>query len=151
MGCTLTQWLVSWNVAQHYWCHIIFCQKTCSKRISENVFFQHWYINQLAVAPKDHIVKAIGDLASALQHQTNVQGREEMEALQRLNDILNNVKSREVEKKQVTFKDPIPEPRVGRSGGDIQQSPKTALATRVVIKAVVDKPLRTLPRQGPIT
>jgi hypothetical protein len=121
---SLNGWYLG-TLTKHYWCHIIFCQKTCSKRISDIVFFQHRYITQPAVTPKDHIVKAVGDLASALQHWTNVQGREEMEALQRLNNILNNIKSREVEKKQVTFKDPIPEPRVGRSGGDIQQSPKT--------------------------
>ncbi len=68
-----------------------------------------------------------------------------------MNDILNNTTNVPVEeKKKITFKDPIPEPRVGQSRGDLQQSLKTALAPRVVT-ATVDKPLRTVSISGPTT
>jgi hypothetical protein len=128
---------------EHYRCHIIFCQKTRSERISDTVFFQHRYITQPTVTPEDQIVKAIGDLTSALRQRKNIKGDAEMEGLQRLRDILNNVKPQEAEKKRVTFKDPIPEPRVGKISGDMQLSPKPAAPTpRVIAKAVVDKPLR---------
>ena len=54
-------------------------------------------------------------------------------------------------KKTVTFRDPIPEPRVESGAGDMQLSPKTSFSPRVVenkptiAKAVIDKPLRTIP------
>jgi hypothetical protein len=65
-----------------------------------------------------------------------------------MNDILTNTTSRPVElKKTVTFRDPMPEPRVGQSSGNMQQSPMNALAPRVVT-ATIDKPLRTVPISG---
>jgi hypothetical protein len=103
------------------------------------------------VTPEDQIIKAIGDLSSALRHRVNIRGKEEMAVLQKMNNILNNMTTVPVEKKNnFTFKDPIPEPRVGRSGGNLQQSPKTAQAPRVVT-ATVDKPLHTIPTIGPTT
>jgi hypothetical protein len=115
------------------------------------VFFRHWYITQPTVTTKVQIIKAIGDLSSALHQQVNIRGKEEMAVLQNMNDILNNTTTVLVEKKKkVTFKDPIPEPRVGQSGGNLQQSSKTALAPRVVA-ATIDKPLRTVPISGPTT
>jgi hypothetical protein len=115
----------------------------------DTVFFWHRYITQPTVMPKDQIIKAIGDLSSVLRHQVNIHGKEEMAVLQKMNDILNNTTTVLVEKKKnVTFKDPIPEPRVGRSGGNLQQSPKTAQAPRVVT-ATINKPLCTVPTSGP--
>ena len=43
-----------------------------------------------------------------------------MEIFQKLNDILNNVKSSEVAVKKVTFRKSIPESRVGKCGGNLQ-------------------------------
>ncbi len=66
------------------------------------------------VMPEDQIIKAVGDLSSVLRHQVNICGKEEMAVLQKMNDILNNTTTVPVEKKKnVAFKDPIPEPRVG--------------------------------------
>jgi hypothetical protein len=65
-----------------------------------------------------------------------------METLQKLNDILNNVKSSEVAAKKVTFSESIPEPRVGKRGGDMQRLPRRALTPRVTT-AVINKPLAT--------
>ena len=58
-----------------------------------------------------------------------------MEVLQKMNNILHN--------KKVTFQDPIPEPRVGRSAGNMQQSPKMILSPRVAT-ATIDKPVATI-------
>jgi hypothetical protein len=103
------------------------------------------------VTSEDQIIKADGGLSSILRHQVNIRGKEEMAVFQKMNDILNNTTTALVEKKKnVTFKDPIPEPRVGQSRGNMQQSPKTAQAPRVVT-ATVDKPLCTVTTSGPTT
>jgi hypothetical protein len=145
---SLSSWYLGMST-EHYRCHKIFCKKMRSERISDMVFFWHWYILQPTVMPEDQIIKAVGDLSSALRHQVNIHGKEEMGLLQKMNDILNNTTTVPVEKKKnVTFNDPIPEPRVGRSGGNSQQSPKTAQAPRVVT-ATINKPLCTVPTSGP--
>jgi hypothetical protein len=127
---SLSGWYLGMSL-EHYRCHKIFCQKACSEQISDTVFFQHRFITQPTVTPEDQIVKAVGNVTSALQQRINARGQEEMEVLQRMNEILNNAKSKVVEKKRVTFKDPIPEPRVGRPGGNLQQSPRKILTPRV--------------------
>jgi hypothetical protein len=132
---SLDGWYLSTST-KHYHYHKIFCRKMRSEQISDTVFFQHCYITQPVVTPKDQIVKAIGDLTSAVQQRINVRGAEEMEVLQKMNNILNS--------KKVTFQDPIPEPRVGRSAGNMQQSPKTILSPRVAT-ATINKPLATIP------
>jgi hypothetical protein len=116
---------------------------------------------QPMITTEDQIIKAVGDLASALRQQSNLWGKEEMAVLQKMNNILNNATAESMEKnrkkKTVTVQDPIPEPRVGQRVGNMQQSPKTLLSPRVftnkptIGKAVVNKPLRTVPSSGPTT
>jgi hypothetical protein len=68
-----------------------------------------------------------------------------MEVLLKMNNILSNATTEKAKtKKKVTFKDPIPSPRFGRSVNNLKQAPKTASSPRVIAKAVVDKPLRTV-------
>jgi hypothetical protein len=113
------------------------------------VFFWHWYITQPTETPKDQIIKVVGDLSSALHQQVNACRKEDLAVIQKMNDILTNTTSKPVElKKTVTFRDPIPESRVGRSGGNMQQLPKNVLAPRVVT-ATIDKLLGTVPINGP--
>jgi hypothetical protein len=107
MGPALTQWLYLGTLTEHYRCHKIFCKKTHSKRISDTVFFQHWYITQPTITTEDQIIKTVGDLASALRQQSNLWGKEEMAELQKMNNILNNSTAELMEenrkKKMVTF------------------------------------------------
>ena len=86
---SLSGWYLGTS-SEHYRCHRIFCKKTCSKRISDTVFFQHCYITQPTVTPEDQVIKAVGDLSSVLRGQTNDKGQKEMSALKRLQGILNN-------------------------------------------------------------
>ncbi len=65
-----------------------------------------------------------------------------MEIFQKLNDILNNVKSSEVAVKKVPFSESIPESRVGNCRGNVQRLPRRALTLRVTT-AVINKPLAT--------
>jgi hypothetical protein len=70
---SLSGWYLGTSL-EHYRCHKIFCQKTCSEQISDTVFFQHWYIMQPVIMPEDQIVKAVGDLTSALRQRINARG-----------------------------------------------------------------------------
>jgi hypothetical protein len=79
--------------------------------MSDTVVFQHRYIT----------IKAAGDLSSALHQRSNLKGKEEMAVLQKLNSILNNsTMDTAVPKRAVTFRDPIPEPRVRISATNVQ-------------------------------
>ena len=97
------------------------------------------------VTPDDQIVKAIGNLSLALRHQINACRKEEMEVLLKMNNILSNATVEKSDgKKKVTFKDPIPPPKIATSASNLKQTPKTVSSPRVIAKAIVDKPLRTM-------
>ena len=65
-----------------------------------------------------------------------------MEVLVKMNDILSNApKEKEEIKKKVTFKDPIPSPKIGTSVSKLKQTHRPASSPRVIAKAIVDKPL----------
>jgi len=149
---SLSDWYLGTST-EHYRCHKIFCKKTRSERISDTVFFRHRYITQPSITPQDQVIKAVGDLSSALHGKKNDKGRKEMSALKTLLGILNNTPvSKQKNKKTVTFKDPIPEPRVTRSQVGLQRSQKEIAALpRVLTKAVIDKPLRNLEINRPTT
>ena len=107
---------------EHYWCHVIHVEKTRSERITDTVWFKHKYITQPTVTPADQIVKAINDLTCALKGKNNVEGLEQMEALQKLEELLTKSPiheedlSRAKQEPRVTFepsvKPPAPSPRV---------------------------------------
>ena len=101
---------------EHYRCHVIYVKKTRSERISDTVWFKHKYITQPKVTPVDQIVKAINDLTCALKGRKNTEGLEQMEALQKLEELLTKSQIPEEEPARVTFepsvKPPAPSPRV---------------------------------------
>ncbi len=143
---SLSRWYLGTS-PKHYQCHQISCQMTQSKRILDMVFFQHRYITRPVTTPDDQIIKAVGDLKSALWQRINAKGGEDMEVLQKLNDSLNNVKSSEVAVKKVTFSESIHEPRVSGCRGDMQQSPRRVLTSRVTT-GIINKPLMTTATKG---
>lgn len=149
---SLSGWYLGTSV-EHYRCHKKFCKKTRSERISDTVFFQHRHITQPTVTPADQVIKAVGNLSLALRKQINKQGKEEMAALKKMSNILNNVAPEPKKKcRTVTFKDPIPEPRVARGSIGLQQSPiNNVPAPRVIAKTIIDKPLGAAPLSGPTT
>ena len=63
---SLSGWYLG-TTTEHYRCHKIFCKKTRSERISDTVFFQHRYVTQPIITPEDQVIKAVGDLSSALR------------------------------------------------------------------------------------
>ncbi len=68
--------------------------KTGSKRISDTVSFKHWYITQPNLTQADIIVKAIDDLTHALKGRKNVKGDAQIEALEKIDELLNNIPKR---------------------------------------------------------
>jgi hypothetical protein len=64
-------------------------KKTNSKRVSDTVFFKHKYITQPTLISADILTKAINDLAHALKGRRNTKGIMELEALQKLDELLN--------------------------------------------------------------
>jgi hypothetical protein len=94
---------------------VIHVKKTRSERIYDKVWFKHKYITQPNVTPVDQIVKAINDLTCALKGRKNTEGLEQMEALQKLEELFTKSRIPE-EEPRVTFepsvKPPAPSPRM---------------------------------------
>ena len=76
---------------EHYRCHRIYVKHTRSEQISDTVFFKHKHITQPTVTPADTIVKALNDLTHALKGRRNVRGATEIEALEKIDELLNNI------------------------------------------------------------
>jgi hypothetical protein len=86
---------------KHYWCHNIFWTKTRAERISDTVFFQHWYLTQPVVTPADAIINAMKNLQSAIKNGPGNFEREEMDILRQMDAILQYDKKQA--SKHVTF------------------------------------------------
>ena len=84
MGREFNRKMVLTHIPRTLSCHVIHVKKTRSKRITDTVWFKHKYITQPKVTPADQIVNAINDLTCALKGKNNVEGLEQMEALQKL-------------------------------------------------------------------
>jgi hypothetical protein len=100
---------------EHYLCHVVYVKKTRSERISDTVWFKHKYITQPNVTPVDQIVKAINDLTCALKGRKNTDGLEQMEELQKLEELLTKSQIPEEEPRvnfEPSVKPPAPSPRV---------------------------------------
>jgi hypothetical protein len=76
---------------EHSQCHVIYVKQTKSEQVSDTVFFKTKYITQPTMMPADVITKAINNLTKALKEKSNAKGLEQIEALQKLENILNNV------------------------------------------------------------
>ncbi len=74
---------------EHYRCHKVHVKKMNSKRVSDTVFFKHKYITQPTLSSADILKKAINNLMHALKGRRNTNGIKEIEALQKLDKLLN--------------------------------------------------------------
>jgi hypothetical protein len=103
-------------------------KQTRSERVSDTVFFKSKYITQPTLTPADVITKALQDLTQALKGKNNQQGISQMEALAKLDVILNNVPAQEptpepetasveltlpTETRRVTFDEATKPPQIG--------------------------------------
>jgi hypothetical protein len=91
MGRKLDQWMVLTNIPGALPMPRNLCKKqTKSERVSDTVFFKTKYITQPTMTPEDAIIKALNNLTQALQGKSNAKGLEQIKALKKLEDILNN-------------------------------------------------------------
>ena len=112
--------------SEHYQCHVVFIKKTRSERISDTVHFDHEHITQPMVTPTDLIVKTLQDLAQTIKNAPNLKGKEQMDALLRLERLLSKPVTQEP---RVTF---ATETRFDSPNREIQPDPR-------VIHPKVDK------------
>jgi hypothetical protein len=78
---------------EHYHCHVIYVKHTRSERVSDMVYFKHKHITQPTLTLEDMIVKALNDLTHALKERRNTKGILEIEALQKIDELLNKIPS----------------------------------------------------------
>ena len=130
---------------EHYRCHKIYVKKTSSERISDTVFFKHKYITKPTVTPVDTIIKALDDLMHALKRRRNVKGETQMEALEKIDELLYNIpKQLEPERqqerqKQVTFDNRTAPPKENRAPMERSTAPSRTTSRPLIEKATIDK------------
>jgi len=129
---------------EHYRCHKIYVKTTRSERISDTVFFKHRYITQPTLTPNDTLVKAIDDLTHAIRGQKNHKGAAQIEALEKIDAILNNLPSPpKNNQRHITFDKSVIIPEA-----EITQTLKPTIPINLtrhqpsVTRAIIDKPLR---------
>jgi hypothetical protein len=143
---------------EHYQYHVMYAKQKKSERVSDTVFFKTKYITQPTIITlADIIIKSLNGLTQALKGRNNVKGLDQIIALKKLDDILNNTpvtaptqkENPAPELRQVTFdqaeKPPqesesnvtAPSPRVNNS------TQRTAAAP--VTTATIDKSITNIP------
>jgi hypothetical protein len=141
---------------EHYQCHVIYVKQTKSERVSDTVFFKTKYITEPTMTPADIITKALNDLTQALKVKNNVKGLDQIKALKKLNDILNNTPVTAPTQRE----NPAPEPRCvtfnqAAKRPQESESNKTAPSPRVnnspqctkntpITTATIDKPITNI-------
>jgi hypothetical protein len=127
---------------EHYRCHRIYVKKKKSKRISDRVFFKHKYVMQPTLMQADIIVKAINDLAHALKGRKNTKGIAQIEALEKIDEILNNLaKTSTTKAKQFTFdKATAPPHETSPTTQATVPTPRT-ITRPSITSAIIDKPI----------
>ena len=110
---------------EHYRCHKVHVKRTNSERITDTVFFKHRYITQPSVTSADILTKAIDDLSAALKQQRNTKGIKEMEALRKLDELLNQKgpETTHVPNPTAERSITVPTPRVERPTPSVERNP----------------------------
>ncbi len=137
------------TLIEHYRCHRVYVKKMRSERISDTVFFEHKYITQPTITPADTIVKALDDLTNALKGRRNVKGEAQIEALERIDKLLNNIpkqlepERRQEQQKQVTFNEATAPPKDNIVPTARQTAPLQTTQRPSIKKALVNKPIQS--------
>jgi hypothetical protein len=128
--------------SEHYRWHQIYVKKMKSERISDTVFFKHRYVTQPIVTPADLIVKALGDLTQALKGRRNMKGIEQIEALTKIDKLLNNIPTiKKALSRKVTFDEATKPPHEVQAAPRVNDMSKSAKEHTTINTAIIDKPL----------
>jgi hypothetical protein len=127
---------------EHYQCHKVHVKKTNSKRVSDIVFFKHKYITQPTLSLADILKKAIDDHTHALKGRRNMNGIKGIEALQKLDEILN--KTPEAPNPRMASQSDILTPRVYSQSN--VPTPRVASQSNVSTPRVANQSNASAPR-----
>jgi hypothetical protein len=118
------------------------CQENEEQENIRQGFFKHQYIMKPTLTQADTIVKAINDLTHALNGRKNIKGIAQIEALEKIDKILNNLaKTNTTNVKQVTFdKTTAPPCETSPTKQATVPTPQT-IAQPSTITAIIDKPI----------
>jgi hypothetical protein len=117
------------------------------------VHFKHKYITQPTLTPEDTIVKAINNLSQALKERRNKKGTEQIEALKKIDELLNKIPATIrapqppqaiTENRQVTFAEtskPPQETHPTQRETNKRQTPRVVTPHPSITNATVDKPI----------
>ncbi len=141
---------------EHYRCHVIYVKHTKSERMSDKLYFKHKHITQPTLTPRHTIVKALNDLTHALKERRNTKGTLEIEALQKIDELLNEIPSPTIpdeatppptEKRVIfdqTSKPPKEtQPTTPRVPNDKPTPRVTTTSLTTITNATIDKPIQT--------
>ncbi len=128
---------------EHYRCHIIYVKKTRSERISDTVFFKHRYITQPTSTQADIILKALDDLTHALKGRKKVKGDAQIEALEKIDKLLNNIQKKisTAKEKHVTSDEDTEPPRKSNVRTTMPATKPKPTAQPLKETAIMDKPI----------
>jgi hypothetical protein len=121
--------------------------------VSDTVHFKHKYIMQPTLTPEDMIVKALNDLTQALKERKNKKGTEQIEALQKIDELLNKVPMKTMstqskatsDNRRVTFNETSKPPQETQATPRVtndKPSPRVTKPRTSIIKATINNPCK---------
>ena len=94
------------------------------------------------MTPADLIVKALGDLTQALKGRRNMKGIEQIEALTKINELLNNIPTtNKTPTRKVTFDEATKLPQEVLAAPRVNNMSKSAKECTTISRAIINKPL----------
>jgi hypothetical protein len=94
------------------------------------------------VTPADLIVKALGDLTQALKGRTNMKGIEQIEALTKIDELLNNIPTiNKTSTRKVAFDDATKPPQEVQAAPRVNNTSKLVKERTTINTAIINKPL----------
>jgi hypothetical protein len=100
------------------------------------------YLTQSTVYPVDLIVKALGDLTQSLKGRRNMKGIEQIKALTKIDELLNNIPTiNKTPTRKVTFDGATKPPQEVQVAPRVNNMSKSAKEHTTINTAIIDKPL----------
>ncbi len=94
------------------------------------------------MTPADTIIKALGDLTQALKRRRNMKGIEQVEALTKINKLLNNIPTtNKTPTRKVTFDEATKPPQEVQTAPRVNDISKSVKEHTAINTAIIDKPL----------
>jgi hypothetical protein len=150
MGCaqqgtwasnTIDGWYLQTS-PEHYQCHRFYVKETKSEKISDTVFIKHRYLTQPTVTPVDTIIKALGDLTQALKGGRNMKGIEQIKALAKIDELLNNIPTtNKTPIRKVTFNEATKPPQEVQTAPRVNEISKSIKKHTAINTVIFNKPL----------